>query len=192
MDKNFFYIIRHGESLGNIGISANPDPPLSPKGRVQAGLCADYLVNEIPTAPQIISSPFQRAIQTAEFIARKFDVKINLEPLLHEFYTETIFPKNYKHQSLRTIADSNPMIVGNYSDDTFLPAKFETRDELKLRTVILRNSLMKMISTIESLVDAMCKVTLSQIPNCSVTKIRCVNNTFNLEYSSKNDFIPIP
>lgn len=206
MDKVFFYIIRHGESLGNIGMTEDPDPPLSPKGQVQAGRCADFLACELRNSDctKIISSPLRRTVQTAEFIARKLELKFYLEPLLFEFYTENIFPQKYKAPSLQSIASSNQFICGDYSDRSYIPDEYETRDKLKLRMSILRNSLIKMLQNetkiknivlishwapIEELLSAMCKIDLTQIGNCSVSKILLEKGVFRPEYLAKADFI---
>lgn len=56
------YIIRHGESQGNVGINV-PDPELTKLGKKQAELLALRLRNIKFDA--ILSSPLTRAIQTA-------------------------------------------------------------------------------------------------------------------------------
>jgi broad specificity phosphatase PhoE len=64
------YLVRHGESQGNAhGIHQDAQVGLSPRGIEDAGALADRL-RHVPI-DTIISSPFQRAFQTATIIARR-------------------------------------------------------------------------------------------------------------------------
>jgi broad specificity phosphatase PhoE len=73
--------IRHGESLANVGrVTAEPQGiPLTPKGRQQA----EALSQSFNRAPDlIISSPYQRALHTAEpTIARFRDTPFEIWPV---------------------------------------------------------------------------------------------------------------
>jgi len=201
--KKFFFIIRHGESLANSGFSDDPDSPLSPRGKAQAINCAMFLRSEISGNVKFFTSPFLRTIQTAEIIAEKFNSKFFLEPLLHEFFSKTIFPPNYKAKSLKKIALANPKINGSYTDEKWFPENFETKEDILRRAVFLRNSLTKRflsdpelgnlvlishMATIAALIKVTCNIEVERIDNCSITKISFEKNKFQLEYLAKTEF----
>ncbi len=206
MQRKYFYIVRHGESLGNIGLAADPDAPLSPNGRAQAAFCAEFLHKECYGSALIMSSPFMRCIQTAQSIADKMPGGIVLEPLLHELYSDKLFPDKTKFKSLKEIASSIPGIVGRYHDGAWMPEKHETHEEMRVRLAILRNTLVsedprmggrfpKAIlvahwASIVALVEVVCGVTMPVVDNCSVTKILFTEGKFHIEYMNRTDFIP--
>lgn len=74
-------IVRHGESVGNAnGIHQGRfDFPLSPKGIEQARQVAQYLCSWDQKFDCLISSPLARARQTAEIIAEKLGMTIELD-----------------------------------------------------------------------------------------------------------------
>ena len=68
MDK-IVYFVRHGQSLGNAAaIFQPPESPLSPTGRGQAACIAKRIAKLAVQA--LLSSPYQRAKETAEVINR--------------------------------------------------------------------------------------------------------------------------
>lgn len=72
-------LVRHGESTANAGlVTQTPQgSPLTEKGRSQAQAFADTF--DHPPA-SIISSPFQRALETAAPLAKRFDKR----PVIHQ------------------------------------------------------------------------------------------------------------
>lgn len=83
------YLIRHGESAGNIGglMQGRLDLPLTDRGRAQACSVGRWLaaLNLQPAA--IYASPLQRARETAELIAEQFaGCAARLEPELVEYH----------------------------------------------------------------------------------------------------------
>lgn len=78
-------LVRHGESMGQIDAAyqGNPDPPLSPRGILQAQATGRHLADEGIT--QVICSPMQRAVATADAIAAACDVaQIQVWPEVRE------------------------------------------------------------------------------------------------------------
>jgi ribonuclease H / adenosylcobalamin/alpha-ribazole phosphatase len=73
-----FYLVRHGESAGNVnvGLRRSEDPPLTERGRAQAARAAAAL------APlrihEVCSSPLRRARETAEVIAAAAGVALRV------------------------------------------------------------------------------------------------------------------
>jgi len=79
------YLVRHGENLANITKEFSyraVDYPLTPKGVVQAEQTAEYFVGRGVEA--IYASPLLRARQTAEILARRISVPIQLREALRE------------------------------------------------------------------------------------------------------------
>ena len=75
-------LLRHGESLGNAGgiAQGQADFELSETGVAQARALANYLQRESVTFDRIISSPLQRARQTAEIIAATLRLPVEFDP----------------------------------------------------------------------------------------------------------------
>lgn len=65
------YLVRHAQSLGNVGITGDrePDPKLTPQGITQAEYLADYLSDV--SFDRIYASHLSRAIHTAAIVAKK-------------------------------------------------------------------------------------------------------------------------
>ncbi len=89
--KNYYYVMRHGESLANTAglIVSHPenglhDYGLSDKGRQQVAAGID--ASALPSTTQVFSSDFKRARQTAEIVHQQlnFDHPINFDIRLRE------------------------------------------------------------------------------------------------------------
>lgn len=81
-------LVRHGQSEFNVVFSVTRvdpgirDPRLTPEGRRQAEAAADALTGH--AIERLISSPYSRALETAEIVARRLDVAITVEPMVGE------------------------------------------------------------------------------------------------------------
>jgi glucosyl-3-phosphoglycerate phosphatase len=81
-------LVRHGQSEFNVVFSLTRqdpgirDPRLTPEGRRQAEAAAEALVGR--GIERLIASPYSRALETAEIVARRLDVLIAVEPLVGE------------------------------------------------------------------------------------------------------------
>ena len=75
-------LIRHGQAGGN-GVAYGPDAPLTEQGHRQA----DYIANALLTAgvSHVVSSPFRRALETAQATAARIDRQVSLDDRLTEF-----------------------------------------------------------------------------------------------------------
>ena len=82
-------LVRHGESHFNARFNVTRrdpgiwDPSLTPRGRAQA-IDAARVVEELGTARRIISSPYWRTLQTAEVLAERLDLPVEIDPLVRE------------------------------------------------------------------------------------------------------------
>lgn len=81
-------LVRHGQSEFNVVYSQTridpgiPDPRLTEEGRRQALLAAERLAGHELTL--ILSSPYTRALQTAQIIAGELALPIAIEPMVRE------------------------------------------------------------------------------------------------------------
>ena len=81
-------LIRHAESVWNEHFSASrvdvgcPDPPLTARGVEQASAAAERLRDE--PIRRLITSPYQRTLQTAAIIAAELRLPIAIDPIVRE------------------------------------------------------------------------------------------------------------
>lgn len=106
------FIIRHAESLGNIGQHKTPNDGLSPLGFKQAERIPRYFAN-IPLT-HLFCSPFTRVIQTALPLAGTACLPITLVPELSEIF-DNEERRDFTWMSASEIEDTFP-------DASFIPA----------------------------------------------------------------------
>src|SRR5579885_2924149 len=81
-------LVRHGQSEFNVVFSVTRvdpgirDPRLTAEGRRQAEAAAEALAGH--GIERLIASPYHRALETAEIVARRLGVAIAVEPLVGE------------------------------------------------------------------------------------------------------------
>jgi broad specificity phosphatase PhoE len=93
-------LIRHGESEANIGRSADPDCSLSDLGLEQAQKLAKRLSRYDLGDFLALTSPYRRAIQTAEEIALATGLQFVIEDSIREWgETATISGRLYEKES---------------------------------------------------------------------------------------------
>ena len=82
------YLLRHGQTEWNRDhrLQGQGNSPLTDLGRQQAGLMADLLAQEIaePQKFRLVSSPLQRARETAEVVAVKLALPLEFDSRLAE------------------------------------------------------------------------------------------------------------
>jgi broad specificity phosphatase PhoE len=78
-------MVRHGQSEGNTGVSTDPDCVLTPVGLEQARSLARRLEGLDLGGFVGITSPYRRAIQTAEALAPSIGLPFEVEPDLREW-----------------------------------------------------------------------------------------------------------
>ncbi len=107
-------LVRHGETAANRARLAlgHADPPLTDVGEQQAAALAERLAGS--GAVRVISSPLQRAQQTAAAIAASFGVPVEIEPRLVEM--------SYGEWDQRSFADLPAESLARWRrDPTFAP-----------------------------------------------------------------------
>jgi broad specificity phosphatase PhoE len=84
MEPTTFYFVRHGESEGNAAriFTGQSDSPLTARGREQAEAVAEELANV--KFDRIVSSDLSRTRDTAEAIAKRHRIPVEVVPALRE------------------------------------------------------------------------------------------------------------
>ena len=105
-------LVRHGQSEWNAAgrIQGQIDIQLDETGRQQAQLIADRLAAE-PVAA-IYSSPLQRAKATAEAIADRFNLPVQLDPRLMEYDFGVISGSTWKD-----VVENHPEFASRWLED---------------------------------------------------------------------------
>lgn len=199
MDKEF-YLIRHGQSMGNVGLDSSPDSDLSPKGHAQAQACAALIKDYCDDDTLILSSPFERCLKTADAIAEVNSLSITITPELHEIFSNEIFAiKRVKLLSLKERAEKHPLVKGVYNDEQWWPNAHETQEEIRIRMGMFRNRLLtnefnakKIIcvghwASIALLAQAM-EASLNIVDNASITAIFYEDGAFIEQFSNKTSY----
>lgn len=83
MSDHRVYLVRHGEAAASWGQDA--DPGLSPLGQQQAEAVGGMLQEQMSTAaPRLLSSPLQRARETAEPLAAALGLDVHIAECFRE------------------------------------------------------------------------------------------------------------
>lgn len=83
-----FYLVRHGEAVYDHMLESGfwgfgrDFAPLSPKGKQQAEMAARDI--RLKSAEIIVSSPYTRALQTAQIISKETGIDVEVDIDLHE------------------------------------------------------------------------------------------------------------
>ncbi|MDD2785328.1 MAG: histidine phosphatase family protein [Patescibacteria group bacterium] len=85
--KTTIYLMRHGgvENPQNLMYERLPGFPLSAKGKAQVSEVAKLLEERKITFCQIVSSPLERALQTAEIVGERLHVAVRTDERLTEW-----------------------------------------------------------------------------------------------------------
>src|SRR3954466_6914653 len=78
-------LIRHGQSLANVGLSTNPDSALTELGVRQSEQVAAQLLAHDLGGFTCITSPYRRARQTADIIAAATNAHFKIERDVREW-----------------------------------------------------------------------------------------------------------
>jgi probable phosphoglycerate mutase len=78
-------MVRHGQSQGNVGASTDPDCELTDAGLDQARLLARRLAALDFSGFTAVTSPYRRAIQTADALAAAIGLPFEVDPDVREW-----------------------------------------------------------------------------------------------------------
>ena len=76
------YMVRHGKAAA--GFAAHKDPGLDETGLAQEQVIAEYLSERINTPIDLLSSPLNRAMETAQPLAQAWSAPVAIEPRVAE------------------------------------------------------------------------------------------------------------
>jgi len=132
MGKKLIYFVRHGESVLNAqGIRQGSAGPLSEKGRAQAEETAHKFSRHKGGPQVIISSPYERTLETAKIIAKELKMEVYCSPLLAERRNPSeIVGKDKNSLEVRKIVDQ---IDKSFHDDNMRYSDEENFSDLKKR-----------------------------------------------------------
>ncbi len=123
-------LVRHGQSEWNAAYTRTridpdiPDPPLTAEGRRQAAEAATVLAEL--RIERLLTSPYVRALETAEIIAARLEVPVVVEPLVREraaFSCDIGTPRS-------RLATRWPRLRFDHVDEIWWPSAAETDDQL--------------------------------------------------------------
>ena len=132
MATKLIYFVRHGETEDNAkNIRQGPDGPLSEKGRAQALQTAKRFPKQKGGPQVIISSPYERAKETAEILARELGMSVEYSDLLVERRNPSaIIGHEGGERDVKQIVDQ---MDKSFHDDNFRYADEENFVDLKER-----------------------------------------------------------
>jgi broad specificity phosphatase PhoE len=126
MKPTIFYFVRHGESEGNAArvFTGQTDSPLTARGRQQAEAVADELAKV--KFDRIVSSDLSRTRDTADVIAKRRGMSVEVMPELREI--------DVGDQTGKTFDETRGL--PNWNDDGFVAwPRGETLDQVLARTL---------------------------------------------------------
>lgn len=131
MKKQTLLLIRHGQTTWNVEQRLPgqlPGIPLTEKGREQAARLADALT--VLPISAIISSPLERARDTAEILAQKYDIAVQFEPRLVDTDVGHWAGQNYQE-----LNKTDPAWNAYKRDPTVAPEGIETFPQVQQRVM---------------------------------------------------------
>ena len=99
-------LIRHGESEGNVGRSTDPNCPLTDLGLEQAATAGGQIARYDLAGFIGVTSPYRRALQTAEAIARGTGIAFTVDEAVREWGEPvTVGEREYPREQLAEVTD---------------------------------------------------------------------------------------
>jgi 2,3-bisphosphoglycerate-dependent phosphoglycerate mutase len=134
------YLVRHAESLGNVGpIRQGPDTPLSEKGVKQAKLLAERFKHI--HVDKVLVSPFLRTKQTAEAIAEVLQKEHEFnDSLIERLRPSKVIGVDKNHPDSLEV---DRVLAENFHDPEFRYSDEETFADLKRRALSVLDQLSK-------------------------------------------------
>ena len=132
MATKIIYFVRHGETENNAkNVRQGSEGPLSAKGREQALATAKRFPKHKGSPQVIIASPYERARETAEIIAKELKMKVKYSDLLVERKNPTeVIGREGEEREVRQIIDR---IDKSYHPDDLRVSDEENFIDLKKR-----------------------------------------------------------
>jgi broad specificity phosphatase PhoE len=125
-------LIRHGQSEFNVHFNRTgldpgiADPQLTAEGRAQVRQAALALQRSERPVARLLSSPYTRALQTAEIIAGILKLPIDIEPLVREHAKYQCDIGTARSQ----LCETWPALNFDHIEETWWPALDETEQDV--------------------------------------------------------------
>lgn len=124
------YLVRHGESEGNVGpIRQSDDSPLTERGREQARFIAGRIAKLAPDV--LMSSTFVRAKETAAIIAEHYPISLEESELFGERRRPSIQLNRPKDDAEALAAEQ--AMIRHFTKEGYRHSDEENFDDLKQR-----------------------------------------------------------
>ena len=184
------YLVRHGESEANAGLTSQLDSHLTERGRSQAALTARRFAALKPRGVYV--SPFIRTLETAEPICKSMNATASVEPGICEYFSIR-HPDflTFRGLSAEEITRRFPFVgTSSYDSGTapWWPTKHESPESVYFRAVQVRDALLSRFhgddavvcvshaDTIGRLIEAFLGIPPADIApwsdNCGITLLR--------------------
>ena len=187
------YLVRHGQSEYNIGLTDYLDSGLTPTGRAQAARTATRLADEGLT--HAYTSPLRRTLQTIGPICEECRLRAEIYPEVCEFFSaDNSGYRTFPGLSPAQISEEYPFsVVGDSFPcaPVWWPQQLETMGMLSARAERVRDALLRLhaatddrvlvvshADTVGRLMEAFRRVfpypaSPPWMDNCSVTRLHC-------------------
>lgn len=137
------FLLRHGQSEYNIGLTDHLDSPLTPLGRQQAEQVARRLAEEDIT--HVFVSPLRRALETIAPFCRASGVPAQAMPQLCEFFSSTIYQQfpGMSAQAIRGEFSFADCDIHFPDQGQWWPQEVETDTVIYARAVAVRDGMLR-------------------------------------------------
>jgi broad specificity phosphatase PhoE len=125
-------LLRHGQILANVHgrWHGSTDSALTWRGRRQVRRTARHLANSEPHISAIYSSPLQRCVGTAESVAKRLDVEVEIRDELREYAIG-----EWEDMPFRDLAEHHDFVNKATADPEFAPPGGESLSAVAQRIV---------------------------------------------------------
>lgn len=135
-------LVRHAQPERVVGGAGPADPRLTDRGHRQAELLANWLVGDgAPPPDRIVSSSMRRARETADAIARRCGIEVEIDPRLAEFDlgASEYVPLELAGEELLSQA-AHALTTGVWGDHRFDPEEFRSRVDAGFGDLLASNA----------------------------------------------------
>ena len=200
------FLIRHGESLANVGLTDELDSLLTPLGECQAVVTGHTLAKYIPTDGAYtiaLVSPFRRTLMTCERIVRLIDAPAEVYEDLHEYTSDKRFSTFRSINPDQFLTEFSSRLISSHLESPWQVTVRETTQLLFERANRIRCDLLErypidsrliLVSHAEPiarLIEAFClqfpAATPPPVDNCSIWRLHIPNKTDPAEIVQYND-----
>jgi broad specificity phosphatase PhoE len=213
------YLVRHAESTANRdGLISGVDEHITPEGKQQAMVAAKYLKSVCSKNPVIYTSPYDRAVETANIIADEFKTSPVITPDVREIGTGKLagLSKNdvsIVDEKITKFLQKNPIrmqthfpdlekqLIADYDVEPYVSVdkrikkflNFIVKDTDEIRDVIVvthKSFILETICNICDLGKNLIEVKDKHGKNCIIALIEYQDGKWKLISAPQTDYVP--